>query len=841
MSLKLAARFAQRELRGGVRGFRIFLACIVLGVAAIAAVGTVRSAITTGIEARGAEILGGDAEVSLTYRFAREQERAFFDEIATAVSETVDFRSLAGVGDGQEREFALTQVRAVDSAYPLLGEVTLDPAMPLDRALAGDGTHPGAVIERLLADRLGLVPGDLFRLGDQQFTLMAVLETYPDNRAVGFSFGPRTIVLTRDLVASGLLAEGTLFSTEYRLSLPADANLEALKQEAEARFGDAGLRWRDKRRAPSAERFVDRIGDFLVLVGLSGLAVGGVGVSAAVRSYLGRKTPVIAMLKTLGATRGTILFTYAFQIGTITALGVFFGVILGVGVPLLAAPLLSARLPVPAEFGLYPGPILEAALYGFLTAALFSLWPLARAQSIRTAALFRDGGRAERRFPPLWALGVTVLLFGGLLFSAALFSGAIRLTVWTAGGIVGALALLLLAALGLRWIARRAARASRGHLIRRIALGSIGAQGGETVSVLLSLGLGLSVLTAVGQIDGNLRNAFEQELPDRAPSYFFVDIQPEQMDGFRADLDADPAVSKVEAAPMLRGVITRINGQPAKEVGGNHWVLEGDVGVTYSAQLPERSVLTAGNWWPEDYTGTPQISFSAEEAEEMGLSLGDRLTINILGRDFEADITSLRQVDFETLGIGFVISMNPSAVSAAPHSWIATVYADEAEEAAILRRLARAFPNITAIPVRDGINRVQQLVTGISAGVRVGALVTLATGLLVLIGAAAVSEQARVYETAILKTLGATRGRLLAITAFRSILLGLLAASVALFAGIFGGWAVMEFVMEVNFAVIWPNVLAILAGGVAMTLLTSLLFFLRSLAARPAHILKARE
>ncbi|NCO86181.1 MAG: FtsX-like permease family protein [Rhodobacterales bacterium] len=842
MSLRMAFRLARRELRGGLRGFRIFLACLALGVAAIAAVGTVRAAIEAGLAREGAALLGGDAEVEFTYRFARAEELAFLASIATTISETVDFRSMVVVGEGAEADRALTQVRAVDSAYPLVGAVTLDPAMPLDQALAGDGTLPGGVLERVLADRLGLVPGDTFRLGEQTFVMAAVLARYPDNAAGGFGLGPRSIVLTADLAGSGLIAEGTLFNTNYRLDLPPGADLQALADAAEAQFRDAGLRWRDARRgAGGTAIFVDRLGAFLVLIGLSGLAVGGVGVSAAVRAYLAGKTEVIATLKTLGATRRIIFLTYFLQIGALTLLGIALGLLLGAGLPLAFAPLIEARLPIPATFGLYPGPLAEAALYGLLAALIFTLWPLARTEEIKAATLFRDAFAAGRSFPSWPWVGVTALLIAALIGAAIWFSGTAMLTLWTAGGIAAALLLLVLAAAAARWLARRARIAARGRPTWRLALGAIGARGGETTSVVLSLGLGLAVLAAVGQIDGNLRRTIAGELPAIAPSYFFVDIQPDQIAGFNARLADDPQVSRVESAPMLRGIITRINDIPARDFADGHWVVQGDRGVTYSDSRPDNTTLTAGEWWPADYAGDPLMSFSAEEAAEIGLSLGDRVTVNILGRDITATVSSFREVNFESAGIGFVMSINPAALAGAPHSWIATVYSEPEAEAAILRDLATAYPNITAIRIRDAIAQVSEVIEGIAAATRYGAAATLLTGFLVLIGAAAAGERARTYEAAVLKTLGASRGRILASFALRAALLGTAAGSVALAAGILGGWAVSTFVMETGYDVVWPSAIGIILGGTLATLLAGLAFALRPLAAKPARVLRARE
>nr|WP_170540574.1 FtsX-like permease family protein [Ruegeria arenilitoris] len=841
MSLRLATRLARRELRGGLRGFRVFLACLTLGVAAIAAVGSVRQAIMTGLAQEGAALLGGDAQIELTYRFANEAETAWMEQNADRVSEVVDFRSMAVTrSDAPQR--GLTQIKAIDDAYPLIGTVQLDPEISLSVALDGNATLPGAVMDPVLIERLGLDIGDSLALGTQDFVLAAALISEPDAAGDGFTLGPRTLVRTADLKDSGLLQPGTLFSTKYRMDLPVGADLTEVSEQAESVLQGSGLRWTDARNgAPGIAEFVSRLGAFLVLVGLSGLAVGGIGVSAAVRAYLARKTETIATLRTLGADRATIFQTYLIQIGVLSVVGIAAGVALGGLAPIFLAPLIESRLPVPAVFSVYPQPLFEAALYGLLTALLFTLWPLARAEDVRAATLFRDALSSARRLPRAAYLLATGLALATLIATAAWFSGSPWLTLWTGGGFVGALVLLALSAQGIRYVAKRAATRARGRPALRWALAAISDPREGAASVVLSLGLGLSVLAAVGQIDGTLRNAISGNLPDVAPSYFFVDIQKDQMPGFSSRLENDPGVTRVESAPMLRGIISQINGQPAHQVAGDHWVLEGDRGVTYSDNAPQNARITAGEWWPEDYSGPPQISFAAEEAEEMGLKLGDELTVNILGRDITATITSLREVDFSNAGMGFIMSMNPSALAGAPHSFIATVYAEEEAEAAILQDLATQFPNITAIRVRDAIDRVSGLLAGLASATSYGAGVSLLTGFLVLIGAAAAGEPARRYEAAILKTIGADRQRILLSFGLRSALLGAAAGCVALLAGILGGWAVATFIFDTSFAVIWPSALGIVAAGLAVTLLAGLFFALRPLSVSPARVLRASD
>ena len=594
-------------MRGGFRAFRIFLMCLILGVAAIAAVGSVRMAIQEGLVREGAAILGGDAEMEFTYRFASEDERAWMADAATTVSQTVDFRSMAVVPRDGGAERALVQVKAVDDAYPIYGSVQLEPDTSIADAIAGQG----AVAERVLVDRLGLSVGDTFRLGEVELTLTAILTREPDSGAGGFGLGPRVILRTDALDSSGLIQPGTLFETNYRLRLPDGADIAALEAEARARFSDSGMRWRDKRNgSPGITRFVERMGAFLVIVGLAGLAVGGIGVSAAVRAYLEGKTDTIATLKTLGATGSTIFAAYFLQIGALALLGVAIGLALGGGLPLIFGPMVSADLPIPAIFAIYPGPLAEAALYGLLTAAIFTLWPLARAREIRAANLFRDLTQPGRRLPSWPFLALTALLAATLIGSAAWLSGIPTLALWSAAGILAALVILTLAALAIRALSARLAHMARGRPALRLALGAVGGPGGETSAVVLSLGLGLSVLATIGQIDGNLRGVISGELPDIAPAYFVVDIQSDQREAFLATAHEAGEVTRIDTAPMLRGVISRINDTPAREVAGNHWVLEGDRGLTYGDTPPAGGAVTAGEWWPEGYDGPPLVSFA---------------------------------------------------------------------------------------------------------------------------------------------------------------------------------------------------------------------------------------
>jgi len=837
-------RIAFRELRGGLAGFRIFLLCLALGVMAITTVGSVRMAIEEGLEAESDAILGGDVSIQFTYRMASEIELAWMDENAEQVSQIVDFRSMVMFDDGATRERSLVQIKGVDGKYPLYGDVGLSGDMPLSAALAMTDGLPGLVAEQALLERLGAEIGDILRLGTAGFQLRAILTNEPDGAALGFNLGPRVIVETVALEGSGLMSAGTLFNSHYRLILPDGADETAMASDAKTVFGQSGMSWSDSSNAtPTLSLFVERIGSFLIIIGLAGLAVGGVGVSAAVRAYLSTKNETIGVLKTLGASRAMVLAIYLTQIGVLATLGVAIGLILGAGIPVLVGPLLAQQLPVPANFTIYWEPIVEAAIYGMLTALIFTLWPLARAIDIRAAGLFRDEIDEGQKFPRWYYMLIIAGLVALLVGLSTWFAAVPKLALWSAFGVIMALGTLSITARGTKYIAARLARSrlARGRPALRSALGAVGGPGGETASVILSLGLGLSVLATVGQIDANMQTAISEELPTVAPAYFFLDILNDQRDEFVELVNANEDVTKIESAPMLQGMITEVNGRPAKEVFGNHWALEGDRGITYSAIPPNGVALTEGEWWAQDYTGPPLMSFTADDAEELGLVLGDQITFNVLGRDITSTITNFRDVEWSGMGINFLMVLNPAALENAPHSHIATVYAAPEAEGALLREVADAFPNITAIRVGDAIDQVTAALTGIASAIRWGAVSTLVTGFVVLIGAAAAGERRRVYEAAILKTLGATRARILGSFALRAGILGAAAGLIAIAFGGVAGYAVMTFVMEVDFTFEVVSAAAIVIGGALASLLAGLAFALRPLNARPAQVLRSRE
>lgn len=842
--MALAWRLARRDLRGSLRSFRVFLACLAIGVAAIAGVGSVASAIQAGLQDNGRAILGGDVELRLTHRFATDEERAWMEGESAALSEIVDFRGMVGAPSGER---ALAQVKGVDAAYPLVGAVTLDGGDALAGALVERDGRWGAVAERALLDRLALEIGDVLRLGTKDVVLRGVIADEPDRQVAGISLGPRLMVARGALEGSGLLQPGSLYRSAYRLLLTPGDTVERLQGRSENAVPEAGWRWRDLRDpAPGTTRQVERIARFLVLVGLAALAVGGVGIWAATRGYLEKKTATIGILRTMGAGGGTVLAVYLLQIGVLTLAGVAIGLMLGAGIPLLLAPLMAASLPVPANFGLYPGALGQAALYGVLTALLFSLWPLAVARDTKAAVLFRDGADTTRRWPRWPYILISLALFAALA-GAAMFFADNRVL---GGGFIGGLivAMLVFAVLGwavrlvMRWLSRRRSLTS-GRPATRLALASIGGPGSETSGVMLALGLGLTLLAAIGQIDANLRGMIDGDVSDDAPAFFYLDIPAPQKDAFVTVAKADTAIERIETAPMLRGRITGINGEradPEKIDPEARWMLRGDRGLTYSDTPAEGTTLTEGEWWSAEYTGEPLVSFIDEEGRAMGLEIGDTVTVNVLGRDLTARVASFRKVEWRRMGLNFTMVFNPASLRAAPHSHIATIYAGAGEEGRLTRLFAQDFPSAVAIPVREAIERTKTLLGRLADAVRAASVVTILSGLIVLAGVTAAAQSRRAHEAAVLKTLGASRGTILRAALLRTLALGLAAAIPAIALGMAAGWGVTSYVFEAQFTPRLGPALLVAAFGIGVTLLTAGLFLRRTVAVKPARLLRAQ-
>jgi putative ABC transport system permease protein len=834
-----AFRIARRELRGGARSMRIVIACLALGVAAIAAVGTLSRAVEAGLKADGRRILGGDLEVSVGYRPMPEAAKAWIADRGAQLSALAELRAMLVVEAGA-RERMLVELKAVDRPYPLYGAVRIEPAMPLAEALAVRNGRPGLVAERVVLDRLSLRPGDVVRLGEALFEVRGVLAEEPDRVASPTVLGPRVMISDAALGATGLVQPGSLVRYEYRIRLPEGADLAAFRAAMEAEFRDGGWRLRTwQQAAPEVIRFVEQTALFLTLVGLTALLVGGIGVANGVTAWLEARRRTIAALKCLGAPAATVFAAYGIQLLAIAGAGIAIGLAAGLALPWAAAQVLAGMLPVPPRFGIFPGPLGLAALFGLLTAATFALWPLARARAIPAVALFRDVvARAEVR-PGLGLVAANAALAALLVALVVAVSQDRRFAAAFCAGAAGTLLLFRLGAAALKALAARAPR-SRIPAIR-LGLANLHRPGAPTGLMLVSLGLGLSTLAAVALIQANIQRQVTETIPEAAPAFFFIDIQNDQTARFDALATAQDGVGQVLRVPSLRARIVAVNGTPAEQVQvapEAAWALRGDRGLTYAATPPEGTRLVAGAWWPPDYRGEPLVSFDANLARGFGIGIGDTLTVNVLGRDVTLTIASLRDISWRSLGMNFTLVASPGLLEAAPHTHIATVHATREAEAPLLRAVTDALPNVSAIRVREALEAVSALLGQIGAALSSTGAITLVSGALVLAGAIAAGRRRRIYEAVVLKTLGATRRQVLFAYLVEFGVLGAAAGAIAAVVGTAASWAVVTFVMRGEWTFL-PGTLAVtVLACTAMTMAMGWAGTAAALRARPAPLLR---
>ena len=843
-SSPLPLRFAARELRGGLRGFYVFVACIALGVMAIAGVGSVASGLADGLAREGRVILGGDLAFSLSLRQASDDERAFLDRRGR-VSLAATMRAMARTQDGRT---ALVEVKAVDAAYPLYGIVALDPQQPLAQALAQREGAFGAAADPALLARLDLKPGTRITLGTAVIEIRAVLTSEPDKLAGGIGFGPRLLISETALRASGLLQPGSVVRWHYRLRLPdndaTDTAVRAVTVAAQAQLPEAGWEVRSRANAsPALERNVERFTQYLTLVGLTALLVGGVGVANAVKGHLDRRREVIATLKALGATGGRVFGIYLTQVLVLAGLGALPGLAIGAALPFLIVWTFGAVLPLPIAPALHPAELALALVYGLLTAAAFALWPLGRAHDVPVSDLFRDEVASDLRWPRRRYIVATVLLGCTLAMLAVELAYDRRIAAMFVAAAAAVFVLLRLVAALIILTARRLPR-PRSPIVR-LAIANIHRPGALAPSVVLSLGLGLAVLVTVIAVDSNLHRQFLAALPDKAPSFYFVDIPAADAETFDAFIHARVPRAMLERVPMLRGRIVAANGVPAENLKpppDATWALQSDRGITYGDKIPAGSRLVEGEWWPPHYQGPPLVSFEKRIADGLGLKLGDPVTVNVLGRNLTATVANLRAVDWQSLGINFVMVFSPATFRGAPHSHIATLTypggSTTDEEVALLRAVADAFPTVTILRVRDALDAVGQIVSNLVLAIRGASVLTLLVAVLVLGGALAASHRHRVYDAVILKTVGATRIRLLSAYALEYLALGLATAVFGIAAGSAAAAFVIVRVMNLSFA--WPPgpLFAAAAGAVAATVVLGLIGTFTALGQKPAAVLR---
>lgn len=830
-NLSKAWTIARRDLRGRFVGLRLLIVCLFLGVATLAAIGSLTSAITDELANRGQSILGGDLEISVAQREATPAELKTLNATGE-LSETLRMQAMARLPDGSDTQ--LVELKGVDAPYPLYGDFTLQ-----DGTIAQPLSDQQIYVTPALIQRLSLKVGDQILFGEAAFIVAGIIGDEPDRLSEGLSLGPVAITSVEGIRATNLIQPGSLFQSKYRLKLPATVDPAELGDRLEKQYKNAA--WEVKTRdngAPSTRRFIVRMGQFLTLVGLASLVIAGIGVGNGVASYLRGKQGAIATLKILGADSAMIFRIYMLQILAVALVAILAGLLVGAVAPLAIIQVAGDVLPIKPEFALYPLPLIVSAAYGLLIALIFALPPLSRAKLIPAAGLFRGDSRSWRLIDkPTWiAVGLSIAAI------VALAVGSTNEPTFSIWFIVAALAiLLLLSLLGMliRWLASKAPRPKQPLL--RLALTNLHRPGAQTGQLVVALGLGLTLFATLAAIQTSLSNEIRLSVPREAPNFFVLDIPVERADEFKAQVTASAPEAEVNIVPTLRGIITEYSGQivsELEEIPEGAWVLRGDRGLTYSANLPEGSEIAEGEWWPSDYDGPPLVSVDDEQAAALGLKVGDSLTVSLLGVEIKSTVASLRKINWRNFGFNYVLVFPPNVLANTPHNVAATIQLDASKEAGLLGSLPRDFPSISMVRVKEIASQIGTILDQMATAIGAAASIAIFSGIAVLIGAIAASRQSRVYDSVILKLLGATRAQILSAQAIEYTVLALLLSAVALGLGLLGGWFVITQIFEFTWQPDWGVVMVTLGLGAVITLGIGLLGSIPVLSAKPAQALR---
>ncbi len=880
---------AWRELRSAWRHFLYFLACIALGVGAVVGVSLFSTNVERAVlkEARG--LLGGDVEVRLSRPIggpgsAVLQSLAERGVLATRVSELVAMVARVDPAQGGAGVTQLVELKAVEPRYPLYGVVKFEPDRPLTELLHPSETNcreacHGAVVQDTLLIRLGLLIGDAIKVGQASFRITGIIRTEPDRMANMFSLGPRVLISQEGLAAAELVKPGSRVRERHLLKLPASMLLSPLLHELRGRLAAESARVSSYRDAqPQLKQFLDQLARYLGLVGLTALFVGGIGVALSIQAFVREKLQSIAILKTLGADSKTIIHSYLGQAVGLGLVGSVVGIAIGVALqsvlPQAVSTLLATDVLQQVEFTSMPAlaavpPIAKGLGLGVLTTLLFSLWPLLTVRDIKPAAIFRREVETERmpldrRNIPKWKRVGRLITADPLrsVTAAGIGIGLAGLSVWQAGSLaIGGLFIggLLMAVAVLTGAAKALLRGLRAvpmvrDLSVRQALGNIQRPGGQTLGVMVSIGVGVMVILAIALLEHALVRQVGENRPSASPTFFFIDIQPDQAAAFIELVHRRTGDFAPDLTPLVRSRLHAINGravtvdrdsdqedQPSqsREEKRKNWYVSREYVLTFLDQVPKDNTIVKGAWWkPGQVLSRPQVSVEEEAAKSLGIDVGTLLDLNIQGTILQAEVSSIRKVEWGNFSTNFYMIFSPGSLDAAPMTYVATVRVTPRDEVAFQSAIVAAFPNVTAINIGEVLSSFARVLDRLSLAIRAVALFCLLAGALVMAAALAATRYRRLYEAVILKALGATRGLIARSFAAEYALLGCVAGVIGVALASLFSWAILRYILELPWALELPLLGIGLGCTILLTLLVGFLSTYRILGQPPLTVLR---
>ncbi|MBI3611305.1 MAG: ABC transporter permease [Nitrospirae bacterium] len=845
---RFVIKMAWREARRSYRHLLFFLSSIAIGVGSIVGAGNIAANLEAMTHHEARNLLAADLEARLNRPLSVQGESVLSDLTRDEIRfiRVTELTGMASAADSGKTQ--LVEIKAVETGYPLYGRLQLDPP------ISDPFLNPDAIwVQEALLIRLHLKVGDPVKLGEALFTIRGVIRREPDRVAGTFSLGPRILLSQEALHKTGLIQPGSRMTNRYLFKLPSPWTPERLKTELSARWWNESVRistYRETR--PQLGRFLENFTTYLGLVGLVTLLIGGIGVASNIHSFLTERIETIAILKCLGCPSSAVLTVYLLLALFLGGIGSLIGISLGMILHHVLLPFLAGFLPPDFSFRPMPLAAIRGLAMGLLVTLLFSLWPLRMVLRWTPSRVFRHEVETERKgLPDRTTLILATVILLGCIGLSLWEAGSWRLGGWVVAAIGITVPLLLAAAWGTLRLMRTVGRRSsllRGSLILRYGIGNLHRPGRQVVMIILSMGIGVTILLTLAQVEQNLLSQLSQNVPKDAPSLFFIDLQPDQKQPFETLMKGWRLIKPIQLTPLVRSRLHDINGKKISEMQPENrpdgWYLTREYVLTYQKELPEHNVVRRGSWWT-DASGTkaadsiPLISVEAEVARHLGIDLGSTVTFDIQGALVTGRIASLREVDWGSLTTNFFFIFEPGALDRLPITYVATAATRPEEDLPVQNAVIGALPNVTAINLREVLETIAGILREIIHAVQFMAGFGLLVGLIVLSGAIAATRARRLHEMILFKTLGAARPTLIAMMAVEYGLLGFVAAWVGGLLSTGLSWGIVHFFLDIPWRFDPPTLLIGLVATVIVTLLGGFLTTYRILGRKPLAVLRS--
>ena len=831
-------KLSLRELKGSFNEFKIVMISIFLGVFIITAVGSLSKNLIYEINNKSSELLGGDFELSTTYQEFPIKIKKWLEKNGKT-SQIVELRTMVTSNQSVGVKRRIVELKAVDQNWPLKGIPIIVPNKSINKSLKMNNNNNGALIDASLKKQLEIQVGDVLQLGKTKIQISGIIKKEPDRMFSFATFGSRLLISNATLKASGLVIPGSLVKYKIKF-IPYNKNIDLSFLKKFVSGTNISIK-NIKNSTTNFNSFIEKTSLFISLVGLITLLISGVGISNGVKGYLIKKIKNIAIFKTLGAQNSTVFKIYFFQIIFIFLISIIPALIAGISIPFLLKTIISDSFLSSFEPFIFLEPIIISFLFGLIVCILFTIIPIAKTYEIKPIQLLRlSAHHSLNNYSKKISALILILIFA-LCFLIFKLTNDLKLSIYIFGVVLISF-LILKGMTNLLFLSFRKLKFKIGSLLE-IARKSLIRPDTFAKSIVISFSIGLALLITLNIIEESLDYKISNTINKQAPNYFLIDIQPNQINQVKAMTSKFIGEDSLNAQPMLRGRVTSINNIKVENLKINkdvNWVLKRDRAFSWSNKTPKNVKIISGKWWPQDYTGPLLLSIGDKVAKGLNVKIGDKIEVNILGRNFEAEIFNTREIIWQNMDINFIFILSKNKIQNAPHSWIATTTtANKEMNNTLIEKIVSNFSNISSVSVKETYVAIKSILNLLITIVNSIALVTLLSGVIVLAGILNVSKKDKLYEVAIFKILGASPKKIIFLWLQEFLIIGLMASLISILIGMSVSFILVNYIFQIDY---YFNYITLMTLSLIVPFLITIVSFLKMLKliySKPLDVLRA--